>query len=211
MLAFVDESGNAGSKAPNRSSRYFVLAVVAFQDSDDAQACDDAIQLLRLRLSLPARYEFHYAENSKRVKEAFLRTVSPHQFDCHLFAIEKSAGEPLSPEIARSRDMYLFASRRAFEIAKPHISKGTSVTIDRVGNRHFRSELATYLRRHVTDDKGSPLIGRVNMRRSEGNNLLQLVDYVAGIANRSLRGLPQEVEFRRRYLLSHELTSSVWP
>ena len=211
MLAFVDESGNAGSKAPNRSSEYFVLAVVTFQDNNAAQACDDAIQRLRLRLSLPARYEFHYTENSKRVKDAFLRTISSHQFACHLFAIEKGAGESLRPEIARSRNMYLFASRRVFEIAKPHIAKGTSVTIDRTGNRQFRSELAAHLRLHVTDDMGNPLIGRVNMRRSEGNNLLQLADYVAGITNRSLRGLAQEIEFRRSYLQSHEITSNVWP
>ena len=79
LLAFVDESGDTGRKILNRSSLYFVVAVVIFRDSDDAQACEHAIRRLRHSLNLSAQYEFHYAENSFRVKEAFLRTVSTNR------------------------------------------------------------------------------------------------------------------------------------
>ena len=47
MLAFVDESGDSGRKILNGSSLYFVVAVVTFEDHDDALACDHRIGLLR--------------------------------------------------------------------------------------------------------------------------------------------------------------------
>ena len=209
MLAFVDESGDTGRKILNRSSRYFVIAVVIFHDSEDAQVCEYAIQRLRRSLNLPARYEFHYAENSFRVKEAFLKTVSTHRFEYHAFAIDKG-GTDGTLRIAFDEGLYQFASRKAFEIANPRLARNMTVTIDERGGKQFRNEIARHLRRHVIDDAGNALIGRLSMRRSSGDNLLQLADYVAGITNRVLRGQPQEMELRQRYLLSHEAGREVW-
>lgn len=210
MLAFVDESGDTGRKILNRSSLYFVVAVVIFRDSADAQACEYAIQRLRRNLNLPARYEFHYAENSFRVKEAFLQTASAHRFEYHAFAIDKSATD-VALRTAFSEGLYKFASRRAFEIANPRLTRNMNVTIDERGGKQFRNEIARHLRHHVIDYAGNTLIGRLSMRRSNGDNLLQLADYVAGITNRVLRGQAQEVELRQRYLLSHEASREVWP
>ena len=210
MLAFVDESGDTGRKILNRSSRYFVIAVIIFHDNEDAQACEYTIQRLRHSLNLPVRYEFHYAENSFRVKEAFLKAVSTHRFEYHAFAIDKGATDE-ALRTAFHEGLYKFASRRAFEIANPRLARNTNVTIDERGGKQFRSEIARHLRRHVIDDDGNTLIDRLSMRRSSGDNLLQLADYVAGITNRVLRGQAQEVELRRRYLLPHEVSREVWP
>ena len=47
MLIFIDESGDPGLKIDAGSSRYFVIALVAFDDHDEALAVDDRISLLR--------------------------------------------------------------------------------------------------------------------------------------------------------------------
>ncbi len=54
MLAFVDELGDPGRKIPNGSSTHFVVALVTFNDNEDALACDRRIDLLRQDW-LPAR------------------------------------------------------------------------------------------------------------------------------------------------------------
>ena len=211
MLAFVDESGDTGRKILNRSSRYFVVAVVVFRDNDAARSCDYAIERLRHSLNLPARYEFHYAENPAKVKEAFLKAVSAHRFDYYTFVIDKATTDATSMETVFSEGMYEFAVRRVFEIAKPRLMRNISVTIDERGGKRFRNEIAAHLRNRIIDDAGNALIGKLNMRRSSGDNLLQLADYVAGVTNRVLRGQTREVELRQRYLLSHEASREVWP
>ena len=210
MLAFVDESGDTGRKILNRSSRYFVLAVIIFHDNEDAQACEYAIQRLRHSLNLPARYEFHYAKNHIRIKEALLRAISSHHFEYHTFAIDKGATDAALRTVF-NEGMYKFAARKVFEIAKPRLARNINVTIDEREGKQFRNEIAKHLRRHVIDDAGNALIDRLNVRRSDGDNLLQLADYIAGITNRVLRGQAQEVELWQRYLLSHEAGREVWP
>jgi len=211
LLAFVDESGDTGRKILNRSSRYFVIAVVIFHNNEDALACEYAIQRLRHSLGLPARYEFHYAQNHRRIKEAFLEAVASHRFGYYTFAVDKGTTNTFRLRTAFSEGMYKFAARRVFEIAKPCLTQKISVIIDEIGGKRFRNDLVAHLRSHITDDAGNTLIGDVKIHRSSGNELIQLADYVAGITNRSLRGSRQEVEYRERYLLQHERDHEVWP
>ena len=215
MLAFVDESGDSGRKILNRSSRFFVIAVVVFQNHDEARDCDAAIARLRQELSLPPRFEFHYAENSW-TKAPFLNAVARYGFAHHIFAVDKRPeNAPIIQRTLGNESIYHFALRRAFTNAKPWLAaegaRGTSVIVDEVGGKKFRNDVAALLRRNITDDAGSPLIKRVDARRSTGSNLLQLADYVAGVANRSLQGRREGNDFMRRYLTPRQETMEVWP
>ncbi len=40
MLVFIDESGDTGLKIDKGSSKYFVIALVIFEDHEEAIACD---------------------------------------------------------------------------------------------------------------------------------------------------------------------------
>ena len=215
MLAFVDESGDSGRKILNRSSRFFVIAAVVFQSDDDANDCDAAIARLRQELNLPARFEFHYAENSW-TKVPFLNAAAQCEFAHHIFAVDKrEENASIIQRALGNESIYHFALRNAFSNAKPWLAAdgahGTSVVIDKSGDKKFRNDAAALLRRHITDGAGDPLIGKVKIQRSSGNNLLQLADYVAGIANRSLQGRREEGDFMRRYLTPHQETMEVWP
>ena len=196
MLAFVDESGNTGDKALVGSSDYFVVAVVVFQNDEDAFTCSSAIEQLRQEHSRPASYEFHYAENSLRVKEAFLRRVAPHPFSYYVFAIDKDpvslTGTGLHTGPQYGKELYKFSILKAIESVEPYL-KDANVIIDESGGRNFRRELVTYLRQSLRDETTERSIKRIRTQDSKGSNLLQLADYVAGIVNRSLQG-KQRVE-----------------
>lgn len=80
MLVFIDESGDTGRKIDKGSSKYFVIALVTFEDNEEAVACDQRIHLLRKELRLPENYEFKFSKLRKEQREAFLRAVNPYSF-----------------------------------------------------------------------------------------------------------------------------------
>ena len=210
MLAFVDESGDTGRRTIRGTSRFFVVAVVVFQDNDAAQRCDDAISRLRQELGLPARYEFHYKDNPAKVKTAFLNRVSRYSFNYYVFAIDKSAEEISDSTFANPEDLYRFAIVSALELAEP-VLNSARVTLDRRGDKRSRNALAAFIRQRTSDASGSSAIRDIKTQRSNGNNLLQLADYVVGVANRTLGGSPREENFRRQYLMRHEVNREIWP
>lgn len=80
MLVFVDESGDSGLKISQGSSRFFTIALVVFEDHDEAIACDQRITLLKRELSWVEGSEFHYVLFS----EGFNNKSSFYKFACGL-------------------------------------------------------------------------------------------------------------------------------
>lgn len=89
MLAFIDESGDTGRKIHSGSSHYLMVALVVFEEGDEASARDQRISLLRRELNYPETFEFHFRENSDRLRMKFLEAVSPYNFLYFGFALNK--------------------------------------------------------------------------------------------------------------------------
>ena len=210
MLAFVDESGDPGRKILNRSSRYFVVAVVTFEDHLEAQACDERITLLRGELGYGGRYEFHFSKNSRKVRDAFLAAVAPYQFFYHVFALNKDLDLLWGPGFDHKESLYKYAAGLTFENAKPYLTDA-KVVLDGTGDRKFRGELRRYLKRRVEDSGRDRLIRSVSTKQSHRDNLLQLADYVAGVSNRAFCERDDGLKLRRTYLAAKELTPQIWP
>ena len=145
MLAFVDESGDPGRKINNGSSQYFIVALVTFDDHDEANACDQRITLLRRELNFAANSEFHFSHNSRKIRQRFLEAVSPYHFFYHAFALNKDPQKLYGPGFDIKESLYKFTARLTFENTKPYLNNAT-VIVDECGDRKFRDELATYLR-----------------------------------------------------------------
>ena len=207
---FVDESGDSGRKVLNGSSLYFVVAAVTFEDFDEANACDKRIDQLRDELNLTPNYEFHFSKNSKKVRQAFLNAVAPYPFFYHVFALNKEPQKLRGPGFDNKSSLYKYAAGVTFENAKAWLDDAI-VVIDQNGNKQFQGELARYLRRTIKDSEGKRLIKKVKQMRSQGNNLLQLADYVAGVSNRHITGKTDALELHGRYLSTHEISLQVWP
>ena len=209
MLAFVDESGDQGRKLDRGSSLYFTVVCVTFQEEDEALQCDKRIDDLRGELQVPPSYEFRFSRNSDRVRQAFFRAIGPYPFFYHAFSLNKDP-EVLYGEGFRNKEsLYKFVARLVFENAAPHLRSAT-VVIDGSGERRFRDELATYLRRRIRDEHGQQIIKKVKVQKSHGNNLLQLADMVVGVMNRVVLKKKDAATYHH-LIRSHELSRRVWP
>jgi hypothetical protein len=154
--------------------------------------------------------------------------VSPHKM-CTMDPYGPSTGQPRSVAISLAvfyhtfalnkrlltgrgfdykESLYKWTARAAFENAK---LDNATVVLDKSGNREFRDELAAYLRKRLVTTDGSKAIHKLKIQRSDGNNLLQLADYVASVSSRAVTRKANGVEWRKKYLVKHEASARIWP
>ena len=207
MLVFIDESGDPGLKLGQGSSKFFTMALIVFEDASDADACLQRIDLLRRELGMDANFEFHFYENSDRIRQAFFKVLLPYGFFYYGVIIDK---EKLFKEGFDSNEsFYKYACGLLFENAKEKLENAI-VTIDESGRKSFKYQLAKYLKERM--NSGSRIcIKQVRMRNSKGNNLLQLADMVAGASTRSLNdNKNNRIDFRGM-IKAREIYVHRWP
>ncbi|MFY9462771.1 MAG: DUF3800 domain-containing protein [Candidatus Sungiibacteriota bacterium] len=208
MLVFIDESGDTGLDIAQGASRYFIIVLVLFEDDDEATACDQRIQLLKKELNYREDFEFHFYNNSDRVRKRFLEAVAPYNFFYLGIAVNKDPKRLFGEGFRHKESFYKYACGLVFENAKPYL-KDTKVKIDKSGRAVFRNELAKYLQ-HRVNAESDRLIKNVKMEPSHSNNLLQLADYVAGTINRTLQQ-KKNYETYHRYIRPKEISLQMWP
>jgi Protein of unknown function (DUF3800) len=210
MLVFLDESGDTSFKIESGSSPYFTVALVLFEETDEAQAADDRIQLLKRELGKPEAFEFHFKENSDAVRQSFFSAVAPYSFFYFGIVIDKAKvyGESLTTKDA----FYKYVCGLIFESAKPYLDNAI-VKIDRSGNRDFQNQLSSYLKKKINphEHQSNKHIQKVVSQDSASNNLLQLADMVCGAITRSYRRDHVAAERFRRQLRHRELGVRLWP
>ena len=208
MLVFVDESGDAGLKIGQGSSDYFLVALVIFNDNEEAGAADNRILLLRRELRVDSRFEFKFAKCNRRFREAFLAAIAPYEFFYYAIIIDKDP-EKLYGEGFRYKDsFYRYASSLVFQNAKAYLDNAT-VGLDGSGSRDFRKQLERYLKKRI-NEPGQHQIAKVKVQDSVGNNLLQLADMVAGTIHRSL-GCKDDAQAYRKIISHREMHVQAWP
>src|SRR5580698_5565051 len=90
MLAFVDESGDAGMKNKPGSSALFVICAVLFLDNEDAHACDARISELRVECFGQKQREFKFNKCGDQHRKVFLRGVMGQEFLYIAFVLNKA-------------------------------------------------------------------------------------------------------------------------
>ncbi len=207
MLVFIDESGDTGLKIQKGSSRYFVVGLLVFDDYDVANACDQRIGLLRKELNKPADFEFHFQNNSQKVREGFLKAINPYQFMYFGVVIDKSPKKSWGEGFKTKESFYKYACQMVFTNAKPYLEKAI-VVLDRTGSPVFRSSLAKYLKSKMNIEKKT--IKKIKQQKSHSNNLLQLADYISGIINRKYQKKKDWREYYK-YMEAKEVWVQKWP
>ncbi|MHB8574127.1 MAG: DUF3800 domain-containing protein [Dehalococcoidia bacterium] len=201
-IAFLDESGDVGRRPGHGSSALFVVALTIFANREQSDHCSDHIDQLRRALQKPERFEFRFSANSHAVRLAFLRHVAPLAFTYHAAVLQKRADRIPSSDV-----VYTAACARVFDQAHDSLYRAT-VIVDGSGDRAFRQQLAGIVRAQGSIHGAA--IAEVRVQRSQGNNLLQLADYVAGAVHRYEQKKPGAEEYLR-LLAGHEATSARWP
>ncbi len=209
MLVFVDESGDTGLKLDQGSSRYFTVVLVAFNEDDEAIACDRRIELLKKEIGWSTDSEFHFKRNSDTVREAFLHAVSPYNFFYYGIVIDKDPRKLYGDGFKNKASFYKYVSGLVFENAKGRLENAT-VVVDQSSSEDFQQQLRSYIKRKV-NTSGRATVKKLKMQRSQSNNLLQLADYIASIVNRSVLNKKKYADEFRRIVAHREMQVQIWP
>jgi len=208
MLCFIDESGDPGLKLGAGSSKYFVVALVVFNDHDEALATDQRITLLRRELRLHEQFEFRFNHLKQEFREAFLKAVSPYDF--FYFGIVINKAKLFGPGFRFKESFYKYTCGLVFENAKSHLGDAI-VVIDGSGSRDFRRQLGSYLRARVNQRPlSSRYIREIKLQESHRNNLLQLADMVSGAIARAYSD-KADAEAYRQIIQHREIFVQFWP
>ena len=207
MLIFIDESGDSGLKLNAGSSKYFVVALVAFEDHDEALAVDDRISLLRKERQLQESFEFHFTKLKPADRRAFLEAIAPYNFFYLGIVLDKA--KLTRGDFRIKESFYKHACGLIFEKAKPRLSNAV-VVLDERGSIDFNRELKTYLVRRLNDDSGKRFIKKVKTQSSAKSNLLQLTDMIVGSVARAYSG-KKDARVYRSLIAHREINVEVLP
>lgn len=205
MLVFIDESGDTGLKIKEGSSRYFVIALISFEESEEAVACDQRIELLKREIKLQAGAEFKFSKLRKDQRIKFFEAVLPYSFFYLAVVINKDRDKLYGGGFKIKESFYKYTCSLVFENAKPYL-KDATIIIDGSGSREFKRQFKTYLRKKI----GASIIKKVKIQSSHTNNLIQLADMVAGAVHRSFTNKGDK-EIYRKMLGAKEIYVQVWP
>jgi hypothetical protein len=179
MLIFIDESGDPGFKLTKGSSSVFVASLVAFRDGEAAKQAQAAIDELSRRLRIAG--EFKFSKSRPEVKDAFFGVMTPCSFRVRAIVVEKE--RIYSAHLRGNKESFYSFFVKSMLKFDNGLLRDARVVIDGSGDREYRQELGSYLRRHC----GSGAIKDVRFANSSSDRLIQLADMCAGAIARSYK------------------------
>ena len=178
MLIFIDESGDAGFKLQDGATSHFVIVMVIFSDALEAEKAAVDIKTLRRELGFPDHEEFKFFRSKDSVKRQFLEVIRPRSFTVRAMVVEKVLIK--SEEVrAGSKSFYSYFIKAILKRGKDDI-RNAKVWVDGIGDRGFRRQFATYLRRELRSSGRVPAYADIRFVDSKANVLIQMADMIAG-------------------------------
>ena len=187
----MDESGDAGFKLGQGSSRFFVIALVVFETYEAAEQVSERIQALRQRLQLRPEFEFKFNKSNDYFRLQFLEAMRDLPFTVRSIVVDKQGLR--SDVLRRDREkFYGYFARQVLEHNAGYI-QGAKLRVDGSGDREFKRAFSSYLRREL----GS-VLADCKFRDSKTDDLIQLADMVAGATRRAFDLDKQDDSFYER-------------
>jgi len=182
MLVFIDDSGCAGFKFDKGSSRFFVISAVIFDDNLEAEKTAISIKELRRELFKRDDIEFKFNKSTKAVRKKFLESVSKYKFRIRCLVVDKKI--LYSPELKGDKNsFYSYIIKTMLRHSNDTI-RDAKVIIDGSGDRVFRKNFVSYLRREL-NAKDRKIVQNCKLVDSKSDVLIQMADMVAGAIHRS--------------------------
>ncbi len=194
MLVFIDDSGDPGFKLEHGSTRFFVIAMVIFDDDLEAEKAAVAIKGLRRSLGLSDSAEFRFYKLRHEYRVRFLETIRPFQFRIRYLIVDKE--KIRSPQLKGSKDsFYAYFIKTALQHNGGTI-KDAKIKIDGSGDRLFRKNFLAYLRREL-NGQDNHVMKHCRLVDSKENVLIQMADMIAGTVNRYYQERDGSKEYMR--------------
>lgn len=177
MIVFLDESGDAGFKLGQGSSRFFVIALVVFDTPEAAEETADIIRALRRQLQLRPEFEFKFGKMNDVFRFRFLEAVQRAPFQVRALVVDKQG---LADDAGQSRGEFYFSFVRRVLKHNQDSIRGAQLRVDGAGGRAFRKKFSSDLRRDL-----GPVLADCKFRDSGADDLIQLADMMAGAVRRA--------------------------
>lgn len=200
MLVFIDESGDPGFKVAKGSSLLFAAAMVIFESPTAAEETSKTIATLQSSLGI--KPEFKFSNCSATVRDEFFCAVASQPFVVRAIVVPK--GVVYSSHLRSNKDQFYRYFVKSMVKNDGGWLQNAKVIIDGSGDRIFRQDLKTYLRRETP--RGC--IRDVRFKNSRNDPLVQLADMCVGAIARSYRMNRKEAA-RWRTMLGKRL-DNVW-
>ena len=155
IYCYIDESGTASRK----DKRPFIVAMAMFGSLDEVNGMIEKIRKFKLRNNIPQDFEFHYSRNAKTKKDMFVRREARSY---RIFCVSKNDKSNPYKEVS---DMIV---RCLWQDQKYRIS------IDKNPRLYEMLKIAL---------KQTKVVAKVKEVNSKNEALVQIADYLAGMAS----------------------------
>ena len=170
MLVFIDESADPGI---NSNLRYFVIAVLIFDDQRQAQMMQKRIAHL---LATSGKSEFKFSKSRAAERDAFFREINKFNFRVGAIIVDKTLIRSVTLQ-TDPRKFYNYFLKRILVYSK--VVKA-SVRLDGKADKPLRNALVNYL-----NAEGTGIVKNFQMKDSRSYPLIQAADMIAGAIARS--------------------------
>lgn len=192
MLIFLDESGDPGFKFDKGSSKFFVIALVIFDNPLDAEETALKIKRLREKLKLSPYFEFKFNKLSNYYRYQFFEAIRGCSFRLRVMVVNKQILHS-SHLTSRKESFYSYFVSELFKHNQGNIA-AANIKIDGSGDKAFKKAFQTYLRQKLREG----VIGKFKFVDSKTDSLIQLADMVSGAVYRAYNPDKQDKGFYDR-------------
>ncbi len=201
MQIFVDESGDPGFLIEGGSSRFFVVAVVIFDDENQANLTRAALEDLGRRWSKPKKFELKFSKLSEAERVEALHVAAKFSFKIRSVIFDKVRMNELQLQHFK-KNYYQYAIRSLLD--RPDYNLTNSVLkIDTFGEDAYRQGLVDYFTKHICNPDDQTICQLV-FQDSKYDILIQLADLVAGALRKSFEITHDDSQIYREVISDHE-------
>jgi hypothetical protein len=179
VLVIIDESGDPGFRIMQGSTSHFVIAMVMFDDVEEAERVSATIAALREALRV--KPEFKFTKSASQVRDGFFNAISNYNFRVRAIVVDKNVVQ--SPHLRTVTENFYNYFLRMLLQHDGGSTQGARIKIDGSGDAEFKKELSTYLRRQLRNGQ----IEKFSFADSRKDNLIQLADMCSGAILRAHR------------------------
>lgn len=209
VYAFIDDSGDPGFKLTEGSTVSLVIACLIFENSQHVEDAANAVREFRRSLGRRDMHEFKFNRANHQERVDLCRLAARQNMFIRAIRIQKD--RLYSQQLRGVKgSLYQYAIRQVLSKASG-VASSLRVTLDGSGDRLYRREMSTYLRRKCNQEFDG-LIDRVKLVDSKKDQVVQLADAVAGAVRlRYDGGRPNSREpFNALRPLTMDRRSSIW-
>lgn len=201
MQIFIDETGDPGFRIEDGSSRFFIVALVIFEDPAEADRAKSALNNLKKDWKKKESFEFKFTKLQRKLRLEVLEVANQFDFKVRAVIFDKVRMNELQLEHFK-KNYYQYAIRSLLEHQDCQI-KNSEIRIDSFGESYYRDKLTDYFNKHLCsspEETHKHLI----FQDSKFNVLIQLADMVAGSLRKSFNKATDDSQVYRDVFSDHE-------